>query len=156
MASTLGRGTKRKLEFSPSAIDRLAAEAEDAALKKIKEEQEEALKSKLPDFWLPSLTPTYTSVGIPKDLKDIKVRTTCKGGRQAHELSFVFVLMSLIHHSSCLAYRLKSLTSLKFTFPKSNANDTDQDPMCPSCKKGFSNTIIMFCKSFSVALFSLV
>lgn len=65
----------------------MAAEAEEAALKKIKEEQAEALKHKLPDFWLPSLTPTYASTGVPKDLTDIKVRTTCRGGREAHELS---------------------------------------------------------------------
>jgi hypothetical protein len=28
----------------------------------------EALKHKLPDFWLPSLTPTYTSTGPPQSL----------------------------------------------------------------------------------------
>ena len=83
------RGTKRKhdVSFSPTHVDRLAAEAEEAALKKIKVEQAESLKAKLPDFWLPSLTPTYTSKGVPQDLKDIKVVTTCKGGKDAHEIS---------------------------------------------------------------------
>ena len=83
------RGTKRKhdVSFSPTHVDRLAAEAEEAALKKIKLEQAEALKAKLPDFWLPSLTPTYTSKGVPQGLKDIKVVTTCKGGKDAHEIS---------------------------------------------------------------------
>lgn len=84
------RGTKRKhdLTFSPSHIEKLASEAEAAALKKIKLEQAEALKAKLPDFWLPSLTPTYTSKGaLPIDLKDVKVVTTCRGGTVAHEIS---------------------------------------------------------------------
>ena len=76
----------------------MTEEAEEVALKKIKEEQAEALKNKLPDFWLPSLMPTYTSVGVPKDLKDIKVKTTCKGGRPAHELSYVFRFSALSHY----------------------------------------------------------
>lgn len=84
------RGTKRKhdLTFSSEDVERLAAEAEAAALKKIKLEQAEALKAKLPDFWLPSLTPTYTSKGaLPADLKEVKVVTTCRGGREAHEIA---------------------------------------------------------------------
>ena len=58
-------GTKRKLPtestpftFSASAASTLAEEAEQAALKKIEIEQAERMKAKLPDFWLPSLTPT--------------------------------------------------------------------------------------------------
>ncbi|TDL27735.1 hypothetical protein BD410DRAFT_713503 [Rickenella mellea] len=125
------RGTKRKLEFSPGHVDRLAEAAEEAALKQIQEEQAEALKSKLPDFWLPSLTPTYTSSGPPRDLKDIKVRTVCRGGTSPHDIS------------------LKSLTPVTFTFPNgpSDSKDSktdDKSAMCPSCKKDFSNSVIMF------------
>ncbi|KAH8112919.1 hypothetical protein DFH11DRAFT_1857693 [Phellopilus nigrolimitatus] len=127
------RGTKRKhdLSFSPTHIDRLAAEAEAVALKRIKLEQADALKAKLPDFWLPSLTPTYTSTGPPKDLKEVKVVTTCKSGKDAHEIS------------------LKSLVPVEFTYPKDlppdvkNAADR-RDAICPSCKKGLSNSNIMF------------
>ncbi|KLO18983.1 hypothetical protein SCHPADRAFT_899319 [Schizopora paradoxa] len=128
------RGTKRKhdkVSFSPSHVERVAQEAEEAALKRIKLEQEEALKAKLPDFWLPSLTPTYTSKGPPKDLKDIKVSTTCRGGSDVHEIS------------------LKSLVPVTFTYPSSTSSDKANDPdrrdaMCPSCKKSLSNSVLMF------------
>ena len=66
-------------------------------MKKIKLEQAEALKAKLPDFWLPSLTPTYTSKGVPQELKDVKVVTTCKGGKDTHEIS-------LVTHFFCATY----------------------------------------------------
>jgi nitric oxide synthase-interacting protein len=78
---------KRKLDFSPTHVERLAQEAEEEALRLIKQEQAEALRHKLPDFWLPSLTPTYASSGPPKDLKDIKVRTVCRSGADTHEIS---------------------------------------------------------------------
>jgi nitric oxide synthase-interacting protein len=82
----LGCGTKRKFDFDSSIVDSLAREAEEAALRQIEREQAEALKSKLPDFWLPSLTPTYTSSGPPRTLKEVKVQTTCRGGNPAHVL----------------------------------------------------------------------
>ena len=75
------------MSFSPSRVERLAEEAEEAALKEIKLEQAEALKAKLPDFWLPSLAPTYASKGTPTDLKDVKITTICHGGPDAHEIA---------------------------------------------------------------------
>ena len=84
---TKGRGTKRKFEFSSSAVESLAHEAEEAAVAQIEKEQAEALKHKLPDFWLPSLTPTFTSNGPPQSLMDIKVQTTCRGGSPAHPIA---------------------------------------------------------------------
>ena len=48
-------------------------------------------------------------------------------------------------------YRLKSLMSVTFSYPKElppdvkNASDR-RDAICPSCKKGFSNSTIMFCE----------
>lgn len=80
------RGTKRKFEFDSSTVENLAQEAEEAALKQIEREQAEALKHKLPDFWLPSLTPTYTSSGPPTSLTDVKLQTTCRGGNPSHHL----------------------------------------------------------------------
>jgi len=82
-----GRGTKRKFEFSSSTVESLAHEAEEAAVAQIEKEQAEALKHKLPDFWLPSLTPTFTSNGPPQSLMDIKVQTTCRGGSPAHPIA---------------------------------------------------------------------
>ena len=85
----LARGTKRKFEFDSTTVDKLAEEAEAEALKQIEREQAEALKHKLPDFWLPSLTPTYTSSGPPTSLGDVKLQTTCRGGNPAHHLTYV-------------------------------------------------------------------
>jgi hypothetical protein len=70
-------------------METLAKEAEDSALKQIEKDQAAALKHKLPDFWLPSLTPTYTSNGPPQSLLDVKLQTTCRGGNPPHPLSSV-------------------------------------------------------------------
>ncbi|KAF6746022.1 hypothetical protein DFP72DRAFT_992912 [Ephemerocybe angulata] len=84
-----------------------------------------------PDFWLPSLTPTYASSGPPQSLVDIKVQTTCRGGNPAHE-----------------ALPQKSSPPVIFTTHSSGgakSNDEEADPMCPSCKKKLSNNTLMFC-----------
>lgn len=65
----------------------MALEAEEEALKVIEREQAEALRAKLPDFWLPSLTPTYSSSGPPRSLQDVKVQSTCRGGDPTHPIS---------------------------------------------------------------------
>jgi nitric oxide synthase-interacting protein len=83
----LARGTKRKFELDSSTVETLAREAEETALRQIEREQAEALKHKLPDFWLPSLTPTYTTSGPPTSLQDVKLQTTCNGGSPAHHLT---------------------------------------------------------------------
>lgn len=88
--TTTARGTKRKFEFDTAAAETLAQEAEDAALRQIEKEQAESLRAKLPDFWLPSLTPTYTSSGPPQSLKDLKLQTTCRGGNPAHPIAYDF------------------------------------------------------------------
>jgi nitric oxide synthase-interacting protein len=82
-----GRGTKRKFAFDSTAAEKVAQEAEEAALRQIEREQAAALRSKLPDFWLPSLTPTYTSSGPPSSLADVKVQTTCRGGNPPHPIA---------------------------------------------------------------------
>lgn len=90
------RGIKRKFAFDASTVENLAREAEEAALIQIEREQAEALRHKLPDFWLPSLTPTYTSSGPPQSLKDVKLQTTCRGGNPSHSIGYDF---PLYHHS---------------------------------------------------------
>lgn len=86
-------------------METLAKEAEESALKQIEKDQAAALKHKLPDFWLPSLTPTYTSNGPPQSLLDVKLQTTCRGGNPPHPLS------SVMHafNSNSLAYLLFKL-----------------------------------------------
>jgi nitric oxide synthase-interacting protein len=98
---TVETGGKRKqpssssttpFSFSSSQVAALAAEAEEAALKQIEAEQALAAKAKLPDFWLPSLTPTFTGAssssadsGIPQSLEEAEkkmelAKTMCRGG----------------------------------------------------------------------------
>ena len=90
--SFLARPSKRKLDFDSSTVEALAREAEEAALRQIEREQAESLRHKLPDFWLPSLTPTYTSSGLPNSFKDVKIQTTCRGGNPPHPISLVINL----------------------------------------------------------------
>ncbi|KAH8829142.1 hypothetical protein DL96DRAFT_1596826 [Flagelloscypha sp. PMI_526] len=124
------RGTKRKFEFDATKVETLAREAEEAALRQIEREQADALKAKLPDFWLPSLTPTYTSSGPPQSLKDIKVQTMCSVGSPAHAIS------------------LKTLYPVKWTPLKkaepSSATTNEVEPICPACKKALSNNIKLY------------
>ena len=98
---SVGTGEKRKhppsssttsFSFSSSQVATLAAEAEAAALKQIEIEQALAAKAKLPDFWLPSLTPTFTGTsgssadnGIPQSIEEAEkkmesAKTMCRGG----------------------------------------------------------------------------
>ncbi|KAF9063710.1 hypothetical protein BDP27DRAFT_1231713 [Rhodocollybia butyracea] len=116
---------KRKFNFDASTVETLALEAEEAALRKIELEQIEGLKAKLPDFWLPSLTPTYTSSGDPKSLEDVKLQTTCRGGNPAHPLA------------------MKNLIPVKFTY-ETSSNPDSQQAMCPSCKKILSNNTLIY------------
>ncbi|KAF5357337.1 hypothetical protein D9758_005942 [Tetrapyrgos nigripes] len=138
-----GRGTKRKFEFDSNTVENLAQEAEEAALRQIEREQAEALKHKLPDFWLPSLTPTYTSSGAPKSLKDVKLQTTCRGGHPTHQLA----LKNLIPvNFTMYTPTAGSSASAESTPTEGNTNSKKEDvqPMCPSCKKALSNNTLMF------------
>lgn len=81
---TAARRTKRKFAFDSTTAETKAREAEEAALRQIEREQAEALKHKLPDFWLPSLTPTYSSGGPPTSLSDIKLQTSCRAADPSH------------------------------------------------------------------------
>lgn len=77
------RGTKRKFEFDEDMIEKLAKEAEEAAMRAIEQEQAEARRAKLPAFWLPTLTPE-ARVG---PLKDIKLQTLCTADDETHPLA---------------------------------------------------------------------
>lgn len=105
-AADLSSGTKRKFEFDQGAVERLAQEAEDAALAEMDSEQvspsrllygptksqlnvsmvlslqAEARRSKLPSFWLPTLAPE-AKIG---PLKDVKLQTLCNVGH-SHPLA---------------------------------------------------------------------
>ena len=74
-----------RFKFDQEAVERVALEAEQKAMKRIEAEQAEARKAKLPAYWLPSLTPE-TKLG---PLKDIKLQTMCHLGEHPHPLSSV-------------------------------------------------------------------
>ncbi len=80
------RGIKRKFSvFDQETVDKLAQEAEEAALRQIEAEQAEARRAKLPDFWLPSLTPE----AAPGRLMDIKLQTLCHQSHPSHPMKSV-------------------------------------------------------------------
>ncbi|RPD61817.1 hypothetical protein L226DRAFT_533998 [Lentinus tigrinus ALCF2SS1-7] len=145
------RGTKRKFDFDATAVEKLTREAEEAALRQIEREQAEALKSKLPDFWLPSLTPTYTSSGPPTSLSDVKIQTTCHGGNPAHPLLRKNLIPVKWTFDNSSASPIKSVQSTPATEsgdqtpePKAKAvKDDERPPICPSCKKELSNNTLM-------------
>ncbi|KAI5450358.1 hypothetical protein NCC49_003140 [Naganishia albida] len=113
-----GRGVKRKFELDESAVEKLAREAEDAALKAIEVEQAESRRAKLPSFWLPTLTPE-AHIG---PLKDVKLQTMCNVGEHPHPLA------------------LKNLLPVHFTYPAASKTDTTKStPICPSCSREISN-----------------
>ena len=146
-------------------METLAREAEEAALRQIEREQAEALKHKLPDFWLPSLTPTYTSSGVPTSLADVKIQTTCHGGTPAHPLAYVLLPRTFFLMLSFPLLRRKNLIPVNFIWDKSAApprsvestpaeepkpNHTDEKvAICPSCKKTLSNSTLMYRKRSS-------
>ena len=160
------RGTKRKFDFDATTAEKLAREAEEAALRQIEREQAEALKHKLPDFWLPSLTPTYTTTGPPTSLSDVKLQSTCRGGNPAHHLTYVGNIPATASDTKKNYYRRKNLIPVNFTFDTSSnklsssvsstpatSSSSDAKPkksdeplnaMCPSCKKELSNNTLMF------------
>ncbi|KAI0761366.1 hypothetical protein BD413DRAFT_617099 [Trametes elegans] len=147
--SSESRGTKRKFDFDASAVETLTREAEEAALRQIEREQAEALKSKLPDFWLPSLTPTYTSHGPPSSLADVKLQTTCHGGNPAHPLTRKSLIpVKWAFDTSSASIPPKSVESTPATEvgdetrPKA-LRDDERPPICPSCKKQLSNNTLM-------------
>jgi len=105
------RGTKRKtppphddsslspssatFSFSAKAVEEINQNAEEAAMKQIEIEQAAALKHKLPDFWLPSLTPTH-SASAPQSLAEIdvgvkKLQTVCRGSAEGHPITYGFI-----------------------------------------------------------------
>jgi nitric oxide synthase-interacting protein len=157
-----GRGTKRKFAFDSTAAEKVAQEAEEAASRQIEHEQAVALRSKLPDFWLPSLTPTYTSSGPPSSLADIKVRTTCRGGNPPHPIAYARSTRIYTINHLIPPFRLKTLIPVNFTTWESrssrsqstnstpaedgasNLKDEERDAMCPSCKKGLSNSVRIY------------
>ncbi|KAE8209487.1 hypothetical protein CF327_g6533 [Tilletia walkeri] len=118
------------LSTLPDAIASKLRKVEDSALAEIEAEQRDARRSKLPAFWLPSLTPSEVE-GRPKD---IKLHTLCRAGSEkGHKL------------------KMKNLIDIKFAriqgddkVDESSKGNDKQQAVCPSCKKGLSNSSKLF------------
>ncbi|ORY41818.1 hypothetical protein BCR35DRAFT_336415 [Leucosporidium creatinivorum] len=113
------RGTKRKFDLDEDEIERLAKEATEEAMGRTAMELAESRKAKLPNFWLPSLTPSST----PDAVLDVKLQTLCQVAKPAHPIS------------------LKSLTVVKFETEKGDATSTDISCICPCCRKSLTNNV---------------
>jgi nitric oxide synthase-interacting protein len=103
-------------------VERLAREAEDAALAAIEAEESDGRKAKIAAFWLPDNTPE-APLG---PLKAVKLQTLCHVG-QAHPIS------------------RKSLLPVVFSYPSSKApssssgSSSESKPGCPSCLREVNN-----------------
>ncbi|PWN50980.1 hypothetical protein IE53DRAFT_386689 [Violaceomyces palustris] len=131
-SSSSSNGTRWTLSDLPQRAEKLAMEAEEAAMKKIKAEQAESRKAKLPAFWLPSLTPSEVE-GPARNLAD-KLKTLCKvDSEKGHKISS------------------KSLTPVKFVMAsigrsgeKEGEEEGRQIKVCPGCKKGLTDSSLMY------------
>ncbi|WWC62438.1 uncharacterized protein I303_105034 [Kwoniella dejecticola CBS 10117] len=113
-----------KFELDNNAVEKVAKEAEEKALRLIELEQSESRKAKLAAFWLPSLTPE-AKLG---PLKDVKLQTLCHIGDSPHPIS------------------RKTLLPVILTYPPASSSK----PICPTCTKELSNatnTILLSSRS---------
>ncbi|POY73301.1 hypothetical protein BMF94_3635 [Rhodotorula taiwanensis] len=116
----MARGTKRSFQLDEDEIERLTNEATEEALRRTTQEMAEARKAKLPNYWLPSLTPSAT----PDAVMDVKLQPLCQASKPPHPIS------------------LKSLTEVKFTQEPRDKNDTGEPIVsCPSCRKTITNNV---------------
>lgn len=141
-------GTKRKAEDQltglpslaslPARAQQVAQQAEDEALAAIEAEHRAKRRSKLPSFWLPSLTPSEK-----EGIVDLKSLTKSMAPRCRVEKDYGHPIS------------LKSLVAVKFSQAPSEAAtnasnsgeastaaeaDSSRPKICPSCKKALSNS----------------
>lgn len=95
--STIGvsaddRGKKRKFALDDEEIAKLASEHEEKAMQQLEKERAEKMKAKLPNFWLPSLTPE----AAPSKLSDVKLQSLCHAGTPAHPIRSARALFASI------------------------------------------------------------
>lgn len=104
----------------------------------------EARKAKLPDFWLPSLTPEARTTVL--DYKDLKLQTLCNATSPAHPLTLVpFCILNVLFNDVICS--LKSLVPVNFTLETSSAN-AKPTKICPCCKKELTNSTLIICERY--------
>lgn len=116
------RGEKRKFELDEDELLRIAREERTKARKAI--DDEKASKTTLPSFWVPSITPSSnTNSTLHTIVKKAKQSPVCPASPSDKP------------HN----YSLHTLVTVVFTEEKDAATGGLQR-ICPSCKKGLSNT----------------
>jgi nitric oxide synthase-interacting protein len=117
-----GTGRKRKFELDEKELIRLARAEHLKAKTALMDEKVKSSTSKLPSFWVPSLTPSVSKSEMIR--KPPKLRPVCPASTKDH-----------IHH-----YSLKSLVTVQFLEESDEkTKHGDSQRICPSCKKGLSN-----------------
>ncbi|RIA96336.1 hypothetical protein C1645_687968 [Glomus cerebriforme] len=111
-------GKKRKFQIDDEEIAAIAKREQEEALKKLEEERILASKPKLPNFWLPSLTPSAD----PDKVKPIKQQTMCSASNPEHPIS------------------MKTLIPTKFAEDK-DPTSKKTNLICPSCRKTLTNSL---------------
>ncbi|PUU84030.1 hypothetical protein B9Z19DRAFT_1014371 [Tuber borchii] len=114
---------KRKFELDEEEIFRIAREERTKARLLLNDEKTLASATKLPSFWVPSLTPSIAPSSLPP--KAPKLHPVCPASEKSH-----------IHN-----YSLKTLTTVHFHEEKDEkTNHGDPQRVCPACKRGLSNS----------------
>jgi nitric oxide synthase-interacting protein len=115
-------GQKRKFELDEEELLRIAREDRIKARKAIDEEV--ASKTKLPSFWVPSVTPSSnTNVELHDIKKKTKSQPVCPSS-PAEKPHF---------------YSLHTLITVEFT-EEVDSTTKEKGRICPACKKGLSNS----------------
>ncbi|CUS14215.1 unnamed protein product, partial [Tuber aestivum] len=117
------KGKKRKFELDEAELLRIAREERTKARILMNDEKTLASATKLPSFWVPSLTPSVSPSALPPKLP--KLQPVCPASEKSH-----------IHN-----YSLKALTTVHFDEEKDEkTNHGDPQRVCPACKRGLSNS----------------
>ena len=117
------RGTKRKFELDEDELLRIARDERSRAKQALQEEKSEAARTRLPSFWVPSLTPSSnTAATLHHAGPAHKQQPVCPGSSKSKP------------HS----YTLKTLITVNFSEEVDSATGAAVR-MCPSCKKALNN-----------------
>ncbi|CAB4399210.1 unnamed protein product [Rhizophagus irregularis] len=116
--SSSSNNKKRKFQLDDEELTAIAKRDQEEALKKLEEERILASKPKLPNFWLPSLTPSAD----PDKVKQTRQQTMCTASDPEHPIS------------------MKTLIPTKFTEDK-DPTSKKTNLICPSCRKTLTNSL---------------
>lgn len=116
-----GEGGKDGEKDLEAEVERLAREAEDAALAAIEAEESDGRKAKIAAFWLPDNTPE-APLG---PLKAVKLQTLCHVGHP-HPIARKTLLPVIFSYPSAKA-------------PSSSGGNSESKPGCPSCLREINN-----------------